>query len=54
MGALKRAVQTGSDLTQAAAQALERELERLLVQSEDAKEGLDAWQAKRDPEFRGR
>jgi enoyl-CoA hydratase/carnithine racemase len=54
VGHLKRAVQTGADLPAPAAQALERELEQLLFQSADAKEGLDAYLGKRKPEFRGR
>ena len=53
VGYLKRAVQTGGDLPAAAAQALERELERLLFQSDDAREGLGAYLGKRPPEFRG-
>jgi enoyl-CoA hydratase len=54
VGHIKRAVQTGNELTVEAAQALERELEQLLFQSEDAKEGLSAYLGKRKPEFRGR
>ena len=34
--------------------ALERELQQLLFQSEDAKEGLGAYVGKRKPEFRGK
>ena len=54
IGHIKRAVQTGNDLPVEAAQALERELEQSLFQSEDAKEGLGAYLGKRKPEFRGR
>ena len=54
VGHVKRAVQTGNDLPAEAAQALERELEQLLFQSEDAKEGLGAYLGKRKPEFRGK
>jgi enoyl-CoA hydratase/carnithine racemase len=54
VGHIKRAVQSGSELPVEAAQALERELEQLLFQSEDAKEGLGAYLGKRKPEFRGR
>ena len=54
IGHIKRAVQTGNDLPVEAAQALERELEQSLFQSEDAKEGLGAYLGKRKPEFRGK
>ena len=54
VGHIKRAVQSGSELPIEAAQALERELEQLLFQSEDAKEGLGAYLGKRRPEFRGK
>ncbi len=54
VGHIKRAVQTGSDLPAEAAQALERELEQMLFQSDDAKEGLGAYLGKRKPEFRGK
>jgi enoyl-CoA hydratase len=54
VGHIKRAVQSGSELPVGAAQALERELEQLLFQSEDAKEGLGAYLGKRKPEFRGK
>jgi enoyl-CoA hydratase len=54
VGHIKRAVQSGSELPVGAAQALERELEQLLFQSEDAKEGLGAYLGNRKPEFRGK
>ena len=54
VGHIKRAVQTGSESSVEGAQALERELELLLFQSEDAKEGLGAYLGKRRAEFRGR
>jgi enoyl-CoA hydratase len=54
VGHIKRAVQTGSESSAEAAQALERELEQLLFQTGDAKEGLSAYLGKRKPEFRGR
>lgn len=54
VGAIKRAVQTGSEVSLEAALALERELQQQLFQSDDAKEGIDAHVAKRVPRFTGR
>jgi len=54
VGRIKRAAQTGSEISFEAALALERELQQQLFQSEDAKEGLDAYVNKRKPEFKGR
>lgn len=54
VGHIKRAVQTGSEIPFESALALERELQQQLFQSEDAKEGLDAYVNKRKPEFKGR
>lgn len=54
VGRIKRAVQTGAELPFESALALERELQQLLFQSEDAKEGLDAYVNKRKAEFQGR
>jgi enoyl-CoA hydratase len=54
VGRIKRAVQTGSEIPFEAALALERELQQQLFQSEDAKEGLDAYVNKRKPIFRGK
>ena len=54
VGRIKRAVQTGSEIPFEAALALERELQQQLFQSEDAKEGLDAYVNKRKAEFKGR
>jgi len=54
VGRIKRAVQTGSEIPFEAALALERELQQQLFQSEDAKEGLDAYISKRKAQFRGR
>ncbi len=54
VGRIKRAVQTGSEIPFEAALALERELQQQLFQSEDAKEGLDAYVNKRKPVFRGK
>ena len=54
VGRIKRAVQTGSEISFESALALERELQQQLFQSEDAKEGLDAYVNKRKPDFKGR
>jgi enoyl-CoA hydratase len=54
VGRIKRAVQTGWEVPLESGLALERELQQQLFQSEDAKEGLDAYNAKRKPEFKGR
>jgi len=54
VGNIKRAVQTGSELPLQEALAVERELQQLLFQSSDAKEGLAAYIEKRKPEFGGR
>jgi enoyl-CoA hydratase/carnithine racemase len=54
VGRIKRAVQTGAEISFESALALERELQQQLFQSEDAKEGLDAYVKKRKPEFQGR
>jgi enoyl-CoA hydratase/carnithine racemase len=54
VGRIKRAVQTGWDLPLESALAVERELQQLLFQSEDAKEGIAANQEKRVPRFKGK
>ena len=54
VGNIKRAVQTGAEIPLQEALAVERELQQLLFTSEDAKEGLAAYNEKRQPEFRGR
>jgi enoyl-CoA hydratase/carnithine racemase len=54
VGRIKRAVQTGAELPLESGLALERELQQQLFQSEDAKEGLDAYVNKRKAEFKGR
>ncbi|HXL79824.1 MAG TPA: enoyl-CoA hydratase/isomerase family protein [Pyrinomonadaceae bacterium] len=54
VGRIKRAVQTGSEIPFESALALERELQQQLFQSEDAKEGLDAYVNKRKPVFKGK
>ena len=54
VGRIKRAVQTGAEIPFESALALERELQQQLFQSEDAREGLDAYVNKRRPQFKGR
>src|SRR5436853_526436 len=54
VGRIKRSVQTGAEIPFEAALALERELQQQLFQSEDAKEGLDAYVNKRKPIFKGK
>src|SRR5258705_7460 len=54
VGRIKRSVQTGAEISFEAALALERELQQQLFQSEDAKEGIDAYVNKRKAEFKGR
>jgi enoyl-CoA hydratase len=54
VGRIKRAVQTGAEIPFESALALERELQQLLFQSEDAKEGLDAYVNKRKAGFGGK
>jgi enoyl-CoA hydratase len=54
IGNIKRAVQTGAELPFQDALAVERELQQLLFQSQDAKEGLAAYVEKRKPEFKAR
>lgn len=54
VGRIKRAVQTGSEIPFESALAIERELQQQLFQSEDAKEGLDAYVNKRKPVFKGK
>jgi enoyl-CoA hydratase/carnithine racemase len=54
VGRIKRAVQTGMEVGFGEALGLERELQQLLFQSEDAREGLDAYVAKRQPKFKAK
>jgi len=54
VGRIKRAVQTGAEVPLESGLALERELQQQLFQSEDAKEGLDAYVNKRKAEFKGK
>ncbi len=54
VGLIKRAVQTGLEVSFQEALALERELQQQLFLSEDAREGLRASVEKRKPSFSGR
>lgn len=54
VGRIKRSVQTGAEIPFESALALERELQQQLFQSEDAKEGLDAYVNKRKANFSGK
>ena len=54
VGRIKRAVQSGLEMSFADALALERELQQLLFESTDAREGLAANLEKRKPAFTGR
>ena len=54
VGRIKRAVQTGWEIPIESALAVERELQQQLFQSEDAKEGLGAYNQKRKPQFAGK
>ncbi len=54
VGRIKRSVQSGAEVAFSEALAIERELQQLLFQSEDAKEGLAAYVEKRQAQFQGR
>jgi len=54
VGRIKRAVQTGWEIPIESALALERELQQQLFQSDDAQEGLGAYNEKRKPQFVGK
>jgi enoyl-CoA hydratase/carnithine racemase len=54
VGRIKRAVQTGWEIPFESGLALERELQQLLFQSEDAVEGLAAYNEKRKAQFTGK
>ena len=54
VGMIKRAVVSGSEIGFQDALALERELQQQLFESEDAKEGLAAYNERRPPNFKGR
>jgi enoyl-CoA hydratase/carnithine racemase len=54
VGRIKRGVHTGAEISFEAGLALERELQQQLFQSEDAREGLEAYTSKRKAEFKGK
>ncbi len=54
VGRIKRAVQSGAEIPFESALAVERELQQLLFQGEDAKEGLASYLEKRKGNFTGR
>jgi len=54
VGGIKRAVQTGAELTLETGLALERELQQRLFTSADAQEGIGAYVEKRKAEFSGK
>ena len=54
VGRMKRAVQSGTEAGMLEGLSLERELQQLLFQSADAREGIAANIEKRKPEFTGR
>jgi enoyl-CoA hydratase/carnithine racemase len=53
IGNVKRAIQSGGEMSLEGGLALERELQQQLFRSADAKEGLTAFTQKRKPSFRG-
>jgi enoyl-CoA hydratase len=54
VGRIKRSVQSGWEVPFESGLAIERELQQQLFESDDAREGLDAYVNKRKPEFSGR
>lgn len=54
VGRIKRSVQSGLEMSIDQGLAFERELQAELFASTDAKEGLNAYVAKKKPQFRGR
>jgi enoyl-CoA hydratase/carnithine racemase len=53
VGRIKRSVQSGAEVPFESGLAIERELQQLLFQGADAKEGLAAYVEKRKPSFKG-
>jgi enoyl-CoA hydratase len=54
IGFIKRAVTTGLEVGLEQGLALERELQQRLFESQDAKEGISAYNARRPPQFTGK
>jgi len=54
VGLIKRSVQSGAEVPFESSLAIERELQQQLFQSEDAKEGIAAYNEKRVAEFKGK
>jgi len=54
VGRMKRAIQSAPDMSLLEGLALERELQAELFATQDCKEGLVAFSAKRRPVFRAR
>ena len=54
VGRIKRSVQSGAEVSFSEGLAIERELQQLLFQSEDAKEGIAAYVEKRKANFKAR
>jgi enoyl-CoA hydratase/carnithine racemase len=54
VGLIKRSVQSGLEIPFESALAIERELQQQLFQSDDAKEGIAAYNEKRVAEFHGK
>jgi enoyl-CoA hydratase len=53
VGRIKRSVQSGAEVPFESGLTLERELQQQLFESKDAREGLDAYIGKRQPQFKG-
>ncbi|MBX3475225.1 MAG: enoyl-CoA hydratase/isomerase family protein [Planctomycetes bacterium] len=53
IGNIKRSVQSGAEMSFESGLTLERELQKALFDSQDAKEGLNAFNSKRTPSFKG-